>query len=179
MARAPRGTRVTATRKAGARPTPFSPSTVKEILAEVKVERRYPELTPEDETLVLLISQGYGYREAGAAVGVTHVTVHRHMQKEEAARALLAERERLMAAIRAAYPQNVANAFETLFRFFDPNSPIRAGDPQKGKLALAFLKETGYLITTDEKREQDRKKQQMQQMFLAEMQELLGINFQG
>lgn len=129
------------------------------------VDRRYPLITPEEEYAVVQSVAGLSYREIAANLGgLSHASICRWFMKPEVQAAEAVEREMRIAEIRARNPDRIARAYEQIDRGL--NNEIH---PQSMRVAMDFLERTGFLITSEDKQEQDRKKRQLAEQLADEL----------
>lgn len=130
------------------------------------VERRYPLITPEQEYAVIQsVAGGLSYRQIAKDLGgIGHATICRWFMQPEVQAAEAIEREMRIAEIRARNPDRIARAYEQIDRGL--NNEIH---PQSMRVAMDFLERTGFLITSEDKQEQDRKKRQLAEQLADEL----------
>jgi hypothetical protein len=127
-------------------------------------ERRYPAISPDEEWAVIQSVAGLSYRQIAEIFGIGHSSVGRWFLKPEVQAAEAMEREMRIAEIRAQNPDRIAKAYAQIDRGL--NNEIH---PQTMRVALDFLERTGFLITSDDKQEQDRKKRQLAEQLADEL----------
>ena len=127
-------------------------------------KRRYPELDIEKETVILLITEkGLSIKQAALAIHKTPNAVYQWMRKDpDFISALQRQKELFLEEIKASY----SNLPELAYKAIRNN--LESSDPD-AKLALAYLKESGNLIKTNEKSNADEKTLQAANMLVAEL----------
>lgn len=131
-------------------------------------DRLYPDLKPEHETAARLIADGHSMEVVGKAIGVGKSTVHDWLKIPAVNAAFETERELRMREVRQSFAGTVDAAGRALRHQLERGS-TKAGTALHGRLALAVLKESGYLPKSKEKEAEDRKRAAMLQEFLADL----------
>lgn len=158
----------TAKKKAIKRSSPSGKKRTNRTGIKTPVDRLYPDLAPEHETAARLLADGHSMEAIGAAIGVGKSTIHRWLQDPAVSEAFETERELRMREIRTSFAGTIDAAGRALRHQLERGS-TKAGTALHGRLALAVLKESGYLPKSKEKESEDRKKAAMLQEFLSDL----------
>lgn len=131
-------------------------------------DRLYPDLKPEHETAARLVADGHSMETVGKAIGVGKSTIHDWLKIPAVNEAFETERELRMREVRQSFAGTIDAAGRALRHQLERGS-TKAGTALHGRLALAVLKESGYLPKSKEKESEDRKKSAMLQEFLSDL----------
>ena len=127
-------------------------------------ERFYPSLSPEQETVIMLVThRGKSIKQAAETVGKTYFSVYRWFDNPEFKRCMDLERERLHAELKDKYASLPDIAYNAILQNLQGENP-------DVKMALQLLEKSGNLVKTNAKADADEKTKRAAQALVAELQ---------
>lgn len=130
------------------------------------IERLYPEITALQEIAVLAYSRGESIYDISKTVNRGKSTVWDWLQEKRVKEALEKEREKVYSEAKAKTPVIVDATYKALL--------IKAQHGLfKFSEGVQFLEKSGYLHTTQDKEEQNRKKAALVEQLLGELQDIV------
>ena len=125
-------------------------------------EKIYPELSDYEEIIVISYANGESTRSIGSKLNKEHSTIWKTLQKPKVAECLKKEQEKIYSIARSMTPSIVNLVYNSL------KVKAETGD-LTFREGLQFLEKTGYLQTTQDKAEQNKRVAQLADQLILEL----------